>query len=83
MQLAITCAAVSHCAADTVPVLTVAFLRVQSDANILLLLMTEGPGCIVRPSDLQVPPDPGSWYHGHTHTHPYIHTHTNSNYHTS
>ena len=53
-----TCAAISHCAANTVPVRTVALLRVRPDAYVRLLLMTEGPGSIVRPSDLQVPPRP-------------------------
>ena len=53
-----TCAAISHCAANTVPVRSVALLRVRPDAHVRLLLMTEGPGSIVRPSDLQVPPRP-------------------------
>ncbi len=55
-----TVAGISHCAAVTVPVRTVAFLRVRPNAHVHLLLMAEGPGSIVRPSDLQVPPRPPS-----------------------
>ncbi len=64
MQLAIsTYAGISHCAANTVtvrtvPVRTVALLRVRPDTHVRLLLMTEGPGSVVRPSDLKVPPRP-------------------------
>ena len=49
---------INHCAANTVPVRTVALLGVRLDAHARLLLMTEGPGSIVRPSDLQAPPRP-------------------------
>ena len=51
-------AGISQCAAKTVPVRTVALLRVRPDAHVRLPLMTEGPGSIVRTSDLQVPPRP-------------------------
>ncbi len=53
-----TCAAISHWATNTVPVRTVALLRVQPDEHVCLLLMTKGPDSIVRLSDLQVPPRP-------------------------
>ena len=37
---------------------TVALLRVRPNAHVRLLLITEGPGSIVRLSALQVPPRP-------------------------
>ena len=41
-----------------VPVRTVTLLRVRPDAYVRLLLITKGPGSIVRPSDMQIPTRP-------------------------